>query len=286
MGGTHGGGGGFGDSSSLAAAKSYGDVEKPTELGSGGQMGRYKYSNSAYYKYGGAGGGAIAISVDSGALKLDGDASILANGEAGEDGITANDYYGQFCGGGGGSGGSVMINASKVVGSGVIEAKGGAGGKGGIRYGSPMYAGGGGGGGRVAIRASSLDSNVTISAFGGAGGKNNPSSATSKSGLGELEGWFESVYPRAAVPKMPLQGCLPLACAGCYGLHELIAVAAAPSPFCISLSSSVAAVGAASVLSIDHSSVGWCVPAFVRCGRVCADCAGRLQNAASRQQPT
>ncbi|MCP3914303.1 MAG: hypothetical protein GY711_01970, partial [bacterium] len=94
----------------------YGQLDFPTDFGSGGG-----------WSGGGAGGGALFLTL-GGDLFLHGD--VHANGEA----ATSNS--------GGGSGGSVLILANDVIGTfGVITANGGVG----------QSCGGGGGGGRVAI---------------------------------------------------------------------------------------------------------------------------------------
>ena len=225
VGGTFGGGGGLGTSSDKAAGKSYGDMASPTDLGSGGQLGRYRYSYNSYSSAGGAGGGAIEISVGGGTLKLDADASIVANGEAGQAGaVGSTSHYGRYCGGGGGSGGSVVITASEVVGSGVIAARGGAGGKGGIKYGSTYYAGGGGGGGRVAIRASSLDSQVIISARGGAAGEDSSTSMSAGVGKHVLVSNRQSALSRVLLHSVWLSvGLVSRLCRGA-GLSALVRI--------------------------------------------------------------
>ncbi len=114
----HGGVGGA--SSQLPGGGTYGSLEQPLTMGSGGGCGG---SGS-----GSQGGGAILISAGRG-LTVNG--TISANGNAGlvEDS-------------GGGSGGSVWLSAAWVSGVGRISAEGGAG---------QLYGGGGGGGGRIAI---------------------------------------------------------------------------------------------------------------------------------------
>jgi hypothetical protein len=120
-GGSHGGIGG--DGIAAAHGSTYGSVNEPLALGSGGA-----YNWGGFDTYGGTGAGAI---------KLDVSYTLTVNGTVSADG-------GRYIGGrtGGGSGGSVWIKTSTLAGSGSITADGGVG-----------YAteGGGGGGGRIAL---------------------------------------------------------------------------------------------------------------------------------------
>ncbi len=137
--GGHGGSGQYAD-----AGQSYGDIAEPTAFGSGG-------GNNTYYdRDGGAGGGAVKLTV-GGTLNLNG--NILANGANGYSG------YGYT---GGGAGGSVYITAGGITGSGYISANGGTG----------YYSGGGGAGGRIAVYYDTLDSQIVMSAYGRSGYKN------------------------------------------------------------------------------------------------------------------
>ncbi|HNT74405.1 MAG TPA: Ig-like domain-containing protein, partial [Anaerolineae bacterium] len=119
-GGGHGGWGGAGTGDNPGGVP-YGDVYRPSQMGSGG--GR---SGS---HLGGAGGGAIHLVVD--ALRLDG--ALSTNG--------LNAGYGGTVAGGGGAGGSLWIEAQTVTGTGLIHANGGAGGTTG--YGNAYGRGGG-----------------------------------------------------------------------------------------------------------------------------------------------
>jgi hypothetical protein len=113
-------GGGYGGrGGGTYGGTTYGSFNAPVDLGSGG---------SGSDKFGGAGGGAVKLIVNS--LTLDG--SIIADGGYGNGSIY-----------GGGSGGSVYILAGTMVGAttAVIRANGGSG----------AGAAGGGGGGRIAI---------------------------------------------------------------------------------------------------------------------------------------
>ncbi|MFH0726519.1 MAG: RHS repeat-associated core domain-containing protein [Pseudomonadota bacterium] len=125
-GGGYGGQGGNSYNDYAAGGAEYGSITEPDQMGSGGGK------NTAYNKAGGAGGGAIKLTV-GGTLHHQG--SISADGANGE---TYNSNYG----GGGGSGGSIWISAGAVTGSGSLSANGGNSGG--------SYAGGGGGG-RVAL---------------------------------------------------------------------------------------------------------------------------------------
>ena len=139
----HGGQGGSGRYAD--GGPSYGDNVEPTALGSGG-------GNNTYYdRDGGAGGGALRLTV-GGAINLNGD--ILANG--------ANGYNGSGYTGGG-AGGSIYITAGGIAGSGYISANGG----------TAYSAGGGGGGGRIALNYFTLSpgdeilEHVTVSGASG-----------------------------------------------------------------------------------------------------------------------
>ncbi len=146
-----GGGAGYGGYGGLGAlgglpggpvifgGNSYGSVSSPNDRGSGG--GGYPS-----YAMGGAGGGAIRITV-TGVLQVDGKISAAGMAPSSSDG-------------GGGSGGSIFLTVGSLAGSGTISANGGT---------SPG-AGGGGGGGRIAIVNYSLNAfSGTLSAWGGGG---------------------------------------------------------------------------------------------------------------------
>jgi hypothetical protein len=122
----------------------YGSVSAPVDFGSGGG------SASDYGRPGGAGGGAIRLSV-TGTFLVNG--RVTANGR---DGVVDGLYHGS----GGGSGGSVFLTVGRLAGNGAITANGGATGD---------ANSGGGGGGRIAIYS---DTNVfigTMTASGAAG---------------------------------------------------------------------------------------------------------------------
>ena len=147
--GSGGGYGGYGaaggsppDYASPAGGNTYGNLTTPTDQGSGG--GGY-----SPYAIGGAGGGAIRLTV-TGVLQVDG--RISARGSAGSNPSA-----------GGGSGGSIYLTVGTLAGSGVISANGGAG----------NSRGGGGGGGRIAIIFNSSTSansfSGLMSAYGGSG---------------------------------------------------------------------------------------------------------------------
>lgn len=144
-----GGGGGYGGYGASGGGtayayggSTYGSATEPTASGSGGggpPMGRS-------VPMGGAGGGAIGLTV-TGTLQVDG--RISTCGLAGTGPNT-----------GGGSGGSISLRVGTLMGSGVISANGGAG----------SYWGGGGGGGRIAILITTANTfSGLVSAYGGAG---------------------------------------------------------------------------------------------------------------------
>jgi len=121
---------------------SYGFLELPLDLGSGGGN-----------ENGGRGGGGIIIDVVE---KINLDGQISANGEDVNGGYYSNS--------GGGSGGGVLISTNILEGAGKIIANGG--------NGKADCCGGGGGGGRIAIYYNLME-NFTgeIDAFGGQGFK-------------------------------------------------------------------------------------------------------------------
>ena len=143
--------GGSGGSSYYAPGGSpYGSISEPSDLGSGGGHGR-----GTQWATGGAGGGAIRLMV-GGTLSVDG--ALTANGK---NGTGRGGFFDSASGGG--SGGSIYVTAGMLTGSGVISAKGGAGGSYGIAR------GGGGGGGRIAIYYNTDTFTGTMSAYGGSG---------------------------------------------------------------------------------------------------------------------
>jgi hypothetical protein len=143
-----GGGGGYGGYGASGGGtayayggSTYGSATEPTASGSGGggpPMGRS-------VPMGGAGGGAIGLTV-TGTLQVDG--RISTCGLAGTGSNT-----------GGGSGGSISLRVGTLTGSGVISANGGSG----------NYWGGGGGGGRIAIVYTANSFSGLLSAYGGGG---------------------------------------------------------------------------------------------------------------------
>jgi hypothetical protein len=172
-GGGHGGSGGTGHGGN-AGGVAYGVIEQPVTAGSGGGCARYANS---YDRDGGTGGGTVRIDV-SGTLTVAASASIRVNGAQGSDsGINccANCWCGDnaYNGGGGAAAGSIWITAESMLGSGSLQATGGAGGSSGVRSGSWQNAGGGGAGGRIAVHcASQLASGIAMSAVGGQRGAN------------------------------------------------------------------------------------------------------------------
>ena len=134
--------GGVGGASATAAPGgiSYGSIQQPTDLGSGGGLG------SGIPSGGSEGGGAIRLNV-GGILTVDGQ-------------LSANGDWGVQDNSGGGSGGSIWVTAGLLAGSGQITADGGEG---------ELYGGGGGAGGRVAIYSPANVFAGLVSVLGGAG---------------------------------------------------------------------------------------------------------------------
>ncbi len=136
-GGGHGGYGGV-SIANAPGGNSYGSILQPTDQGSGG--------GSPIYRFGGAGGGVMKLSV-TGTLTLDGK-------------ISADGADAPHAGGGGGSGGSIWLSVGTLSGSGLISANGGAG---------DYLQSGGGGGGRIAVYYATNLLSGRMRAFGGAG---------------------------------------------------------------------------------------------------------------------
>ena len=143
----YGGVGGDAYNGFAVGGPTYGSITEPIDLGSGG--GRA----TGYSANGGAGGGAIRLTVD-GTFALDG--SVTADGANGASG--SNPSYG----GGGGAGGSVYLTVGTLSGVGSITANGGD--RGGTNNNS-----GGGGGGRIAIYYDTDTFAGTTMACGGSG---------------------------------------------------------------------------------------------------------------------
>ncbi|MCK4946014.1 MAG: hypothetical protein KAS59_07115, partial [Alphaproteobacteria bacterium] len=131
----YGGDGGVGNVG--AGGSAYGSITAPTDLGSGGGD-----RGGGYSTYGGAGGGAVKLTI-SGTSTISG--VITANGGNG------STYSG------GGSGGSVYITTGILAGAGTIITSGGIG----------NSSAGGGGGGRIAVHYTTDSSSVTYQAYGG-----------------------------------------------------------------------------------------------------------------------
>jgi MYXO-CTERM domain-containing protein len=130
-------GGSYGGRGGGNSAASYGTLDAPQELGSGGAYGDYSRAGSN-------GGGLIRIT--AGTLIVDG--AILNNG-------VDNTPTGYSAGGG--SGGGIRIDATTVSGGGLIRALGGP------------ASGGGGAGGRISINYTTWSFAGQITASGGSG---------------------------------------------------------------------------------------------------------------------
>ena len=153
-----------GNAEFVAGGVSYGARETPTYLGSGGG-GTYNVS-----KVGGAGGGAVKLTVD--VLTVDG--SIVADGI---DGQTYGGLNSNFASAGG-AGGSIWIIAPRFFGSGAIHANGGAGGLGNQGRDPPTIRdGGGGGGGRIAVYHTAMTFNTNVVTASGGGSNGDPGDA-------------------------------------------------------------------------------------------------------------
>jgi hypothetical protein len=137
-----GGYGGFGGGNPASGSygRAYGVLQTPIDFGSGGGNG----SGSNFAPLGGAGGGAVRLSV-MGVLVVDG--RISADGGNGDSSS------------GGGSGGTVWLGVGGLSGAGSISANGGAG----------NGTAGGGGGGRIAISYNTNSFIGAITCRGGAG---------------------------------------------------------------------------------------------------------------------
>jgi hypothetical protein len=135
-----GGHGGYGGANPSGFGGAFGSMQNPQNGGGAGGSA----SGSSFPPLGGAGGGALRITVTR-AFSMDGKISV-----DGHDG-GANS--------GGGAGGSVWLTAGTLTGTGIISANGGAG----------NGTAGGGGGGRIAIYCETNLFGGIISAYGGAG---------------------------------------------------------------------------------------------------------------------
>ena len=143
-----GGGGGEGVGGSVAAgttiAQSAGDIHDLFNAMNGGFMGRGSSPNTWTSGVGGGGGGGDNVTPRSG-------------------------------GGGGGGGGTVVVRANNIVGTGLIQAKGGNGGNGSAGAANRVGGGGGGSGGIIVVIqrfgiAPNATGGVTTSVTGGTGG--------------------------------------------------------------------------------------------------------------------
>ena len=135
----HGGYGANSTGNFAIGGNTYDYMTLPTSPGSGG-------GNYSPYSFGGAGGGAIQLTV-TGTLQVDGT-------------ISANGGNGSGTGGGGGSGGSIWLTVGTLSGGGAITANGGSG---------VDRVGGGGGGGIIYIPCNNNFFAGNASAYGGGG---------------------------------------------------------------------------------------------------------------------
>lgn len=137
-----GGHGGYGALNPPGAGNAYDLAASPALSGSAGGNGS---GSESLAPFGGAGGGAMHLTVGS---------TLTVNGE-----FSANGNDGDF-NSGGGAGGSVWIQTSTLTGNGLITATGGSG----------NGSAGGGGGGRIAVYYSTNMFTGSLSTCGGAGG--------------------------------------------------------------------------------------------------------------------
>jgi hypothetical protein len=133
----HGGYGANSTGNYAVGGNTYDYMTSPTDYGSGG-------GNYSPYSFGGAGGGAIRLTV-TGTLQMDGT-------------ISANGGNGSGSGGGGGAGGSIWLTVGTLSGAGSITANGGSG---------ADAIGGGGGGGIIYIPCNNNFFAGNASAYGG-----------------------------------------------------------------------------------------------------------------------
>jgi hypothetical protein len=205
-GGAHGGAGGASQNSGnprAGGSVTYGSLDAPTTLGSGG--GGCGNTNSWWKMCWNAnqafnsGGGALYMNI-GGTLTLENGAQIRANGGAGWD-MPASWEDEHTTVQGGGAGGSVWIQTVNLVcpstGSATFAARGGKGGnKNSIDFGAPGSAaggGGGGGGGRISVTHSGTMTNSIGCVFdvtGGAGGTaaNSSTGSTGSAGTKRVNG--------------------------------------------------------------------------------------------------
>lgn len=169
-GGGYGGHGGAGGGTS-AGGESYGSVDEPVLLGSGG-------GHPACCGSGGSGGGALHLTV-GGELRVDG--LIVVDGNPGG---PASGW-----GGGGGSGGSIWIECDTFTGSGEVRASGGEG-----AYGT---VGGGGGGGRISIASKSDLFKGDLRAEGGVGAQRGGAGSVFRKRVGAAGG--DLVYDNGGI---------------------------------------------------------------------------------------
>jgi hypothetical protein len=150
----YGGNGGYSYGSTTNGGITYGSPTAPTDLGSGG---------GSSGGYGGAGGGAVKLSV-AGTSTING--TISANGTAGTSYsyyyTSSPSYYYAYYYGGSGSGGSIWIDTGTLAGTSTLRANGGT------AYDTSE---GAGGGGRIAVTYNSISSGtLTKNAYGGSAG--------------------------------------------------------------------------------------------------------------------
>jgi len=152
---SHAGWGGRAYSTNTPSTTIYGDMIRPTMVGSGAGGGDNSGSR------GGNGGGAILLNTTT----INNNGTISAEGTQGNN--DANN------GGGGGSGGSIWIITNTLAGTGNINVNGG---KGGNNTGA-VYDGGGGGAGRISIWTTTNTHTGRITAQGGDSGGTSPAAA-------------------------------------------------------------------------------------------------------------
>ncbi len=153
-GGSYGGPGGAGEGTAGAI---YGNLQQPSELGSGGGGLLADWLNPNINFQGGNGGGLLTLTANL----------LTVNGSLLADGVSTGSY------GGGGSGGGIWINVGALSGTGSISARGGA-------SSVTDNLGGGGGGGRIAIYYGS--NSLPLANISAAGGKNDTGAIAANNG--------------------------------------------------------------------------------------------------------
>lgn len=200
-GGSNAGSGGRGGGAPSEASQNFGFGARPLDAaalrllaGGGGGGGHWAISYGTAAASGGAGGGVLLAQAEV----ISGAGRWLANGAS--PGLFGGGDWGY---GGGGAGGTVWLRSQQLLGCGLVEARGGAGGTNSNGKGP----GGGGGGGRVYLEGAS-GSSCPASVAGGPGGistgRYNPGRLGAEPESGALAPWAGLVVT-SAPPLEPLR---------------------------------------------------------------------------------